>query len=55
MFKKYYFFTALAEKNRFLNFVTEAKNPIDAYDDFREFVKQQKLKDFNIKIFKRIK
>lgn len=53
--KKYYFFTAFCENKRFLQFITESKNPVEAYNSFKEFVKEQGLKEFNITKFERIK
>jgi len=53
--KKWYFITAMCENNRFLQFITKERNPLDAYNSFKIFAKQEGIKEPNIKIFNRIK
>jgi len=53
--KKYYFFTASGENNRFIQFITKEENPIKAYNSFKDYIKSEGIKNFNITKFEVIK
>ena len=53
--KKYYFFTAVCGNNRFIQFITKEENPIKAYNSFKDYIKSESIKNFNITKFEVIK